>query len=88
MNRSEHLQWCKERALAYVDEGSNQDAMTSMISDLGKHSGTESSAQIGFSLGMIAMKSGSADEMSQRAVSVSLRHTTTPYHVDAPAMAL
>lgn len=63
MNRIEHLQWCKDRALEYVDSGNNQEAMTSMLSDLSKHEGTESSAQIGFSLGMLAMQSGSSDEM-------------------------
>ena len=59
MNRSEHLQWCKDRALEYVNAGDNQQAMTSMISDLRKHDETESSTQIAFALGMIAMQSGS-----------------------------
>ena len=63
MNRSEHLQWCKDRALEYVDAGDNQQAMSSMISDLRKHKETESSAGFGFSLGMIAMQSGSSEEM-------------------------
>lgn len=34
---SEHLAWCKERALEYVDRGDLQDAVASMGSDLGKH---------------------------------------------------
>ena len=63
MNRSEHLQWCKDRALEYVNSGDNQQAMSSMISDLRKHKETESSAEFGFSLGLIAMQSSSSDEM-------------------------
>jgi len=63
MNRQEHLQWCKDRALEYVEAGDNQQAMSSMISDLRKHAETESSAQIAFPLGMIAMQSGSDNEM-------------------------
>jgi hypothetical protein len=63
MNRSEHLQWCKNRALEYVDAGDNQQAMSSMISDLRKHEGTANSVHIALPLGMIAVMSGSADEM-------------------------
>ena len=37
MNRSEHLAWCKQRALEYVDKGDLVNAVTSMLSDLGKH---------------------------------------------------
>ena len=36
MNRAEHLQWCKDRANAFVDAGLLQDAYTSMASDLQK----------------------------------------------------
>jgi len=35
---SEHLAWCKERALEYVDRGDLASAVASMASDLGKHS--------------------------------------------------
>ncbi len=37
MTRSEHLQWAKDRALEYVEIGDNVQAITSMLSDLGKH---------------------------------------------------
>ncbi len=37
MTRSEHLAWCKKRALEYVDSGELSEAMASMLSDLGKH---------------------------------------------------
>ena len=35
--RAEHLAWCKERALEYLDAGDLENAVTSMGSDLGKH---------------------------------------------------
>lgn len=40
MNRIEHLQWCKERALAYVNDGDVTGAMASFQSDMGKHEET------------------------------------------------
>ena len=47
MNRFEHLEWCKQRALEYVDSGDLANAVSSMISDLGKHSGTQGHSGIG-----------------------------------------
>jgi hypothetical protein len=35
--RDEHLEWCKERARAYLDRGELLDAVTSMGSDLDQH---------------------------------------------------
>lgn len=40
MTRDEHVAWCKQRALEYVDRGELSDAVVSMLSDLGKHSAT------------------------------------------------
>lgn len=40
MTRAEHLAWCKERALAYVEAGDTQQAYASLASDLGKHEET------------------------------------------------
>lgn len=37
MNRQEHLEWCKKRALEYVDVGDLTQAFASMLSDLRKH---------------------------------------------------
>jgi hypothetical protein len=51
MSRQEHMQWCKDRALAYVGKD-NQEACNSMLSDLGKHDGTAPSQQMGFMLMM------------------------------------
>ena len=41
MERSEHLQWCKDRANAYLDTGEIAAAFASMVSDMGKHKETE-----------------------------------------------
>lgn len=38
--RAEHLQWCKDRALEYVELGELETAIASMISDLKKHPAT------------------------------------------------
>lgn len=35
--RNEHLDWCKTRALEYVDSNDIDQAMASMLSYLGKH---------------------------------------------------
>jgi len=35
--REEHLAWCKEQALEYLNRGDLQNAVTSMGSDLSKH---------------------------------------------------
>jgi hypothetical protein len=40
MTRAEHLQWAKDRALAYLPD-SPREAVTSMLSDLGKHDETK-----------------------------------------------
>jgi hypothetical protein len=47
MDRAEHLDWAKRRALEYIDDGHCSLAVSSMISDLGKHPELEKSAQIG-----------------------------------------
>jgi hypothetical protein len=36
-DREEHLKWCKERALEYLDCGDVANAIASMSSDLRKH---------------------------------------------------
>ena len=40
MTRTEHLAWCKKRALELVREGDLAGAVASMTSDMGKHEGT------------------------------------------------
>lgn len=64
MTREEHLAWCKQRALEYVDAGKLNDAYASMVSDLGKHPETEGHGAI--QLGMMMLMGGhlsSATEM-------------------------
>ena len=56
MTREEHLQWAKQRALAYVESGNIPDALASMFSDLRKHPETESHPAI--QLGAVLMFSG------------------------------
>lgn len=36
----EHFEWAKARAIEYVDMGDAAAAMSSFVSDLGKHEGT------------------------------------------------
>lgn len=38
--RAEHLDWCKKRALEYVELNDVPNALASFISDLGKHEET------------------------------------------------
>ena len=46
ITRSEHLAWCKQRALEYVDRGDVSQAFASMTSDLRKHGETQDHAGI------------------------------------------
>lgn len=39
--RTEHLEWCKGRALAHVKQGELPQALASMVGDLGKHEETQ-----------------------------------------------
>lgn len=39
-SRLEHLEWCKQRALDYVDTGALTKVFESLSSDLGKHPDT------------------------------------------------
>ncbi len=59
MNRGEHLEWSKERALAYIDKGDLKQAYASIVSDLSKHKDTE--GHIAIELGMMLMVAGNLD---------------------------
>jgi len=48
--RDEHVQWCKDRALPYVDGGDLKSAFASMASDLSKHADTEDHPAIALGL--------------------------------------
>jgi len=56
MTRQEHINWCKQRALEYVEAGDFSQAYSSMVSDLRKHPETENHAAI--ELGMMMLITG------------------------------
>lgn len=56
MTREEHLQWCKQRALQYVDRGDAMNGLTSMFSDLDKH--PETKDHKGTQIGVMLMMTG------------------------------
>jgi len=58
ITRSEHVAWCKKRALEYLPSDPSQ-AVASMISDMGKHPDTRSTADPFLSmLGMMEIEKG------------------------------
>jgi len=72
MNRAEHLQWAKDRAYLELDapgasEGQRcANALTSIVSDLGKHAETRSSVEVISHLGTMEIVNGrlqTVDEM-------------------------
>ena len=63
ITRAEHLAWCKERALAYVDQGDVQDAIASLMSDLRKHDETRGHGAI--ELGMMLLMGGQLSTETQ-----------------------
>jgi len=50
ITRNEHVQWCQNRALEYLDRGDLDNAFASMMSDITKHK--ETSNHVGIELGM------------------------------------
>jgi len=63
ISRAEHLAWCKQRALEYVDAGQLTLAYTSMASDLGKHPQTAGHSAI--QLGMMLLMGGQLSTASE-----------------------
>ncbi len=57
MTRAEHLRWCKDRAVEYIDRGDLQGAFASMVSDVMNHPETEHHATTN-QLGMSQMMAG------------------------------
>ena len=55
MKREEHLNWCKKRALEYVESGNIDGAWASMVSDLSKSDETKEHPAI--QLGMVLIMS-------------------------------
>ena len=52
--REDHLQFCKDRAMEYVNSGNLLEAVTSMMSDLEKHLETKSAGTALGALGIMA----------------------------------
>ena len=63
MNRKEHLQWCKDRALQYVESGDVTNAFSSFMSDMGKHE--ETSNHLALEMGMTLMLFGNLSTNNQ-----------------------
>ena len=63
MTRTEHIEWCKDRALEYTDVGEPTEAFASVMSDLRKHPETNSHTAI--ELGMILMMGGHLSTTAQ-----------------------
>ena len=53
MNRSQHLDWCKKRALEFIKVGDCQQAYASMASDMRKHSETDNHPAIDMGFQML-----------------------------------
>jgi hypothetical protein len=58
-SRQEHLDWCKRRALQYVEIGDLEQAFASMASDMTKHSETQNHA--GLEIGALMLLGGQLD---------------------------
>ena len=61
--RSEHLEWCKQRAREYCDRGDAMNALTSMFSDLEKHPETAGHKRSG--IGLMLLMIGGLREPSE-----------------------
>lgn len=58
ITRAEHLAWCKERSLEYVDAGNLEEAFASFASDITKHPDTENMMEIVGMLGLPLLMNG------------------------------
>jgi len=62
-NRTEHLDWCKQRANEYVDRNDLMNAYASFQSDMGKH--PETANHIALELGTMLLISGNLSTAHQ-----------------------
>jgi hypothetical protein len=61
MTKEEHVHWCKQRAIEYLNRGDVANAITSMLSDMRKHPETKmNSALEMFALG-VAIRDDATD---------------------------
>jgi len=63
MDRSEHLQWCKDRAMEYVGMNDVNQAFASFYSDMKKHPETASHSAL--ELGTMLMLSGNLNSSAK-----------------------
>jgi hypothetical protein len=66
MTREEHLTWCKQRALEYVDVGELGNALASMGSDLNKHDETKNHPGIRIGIGLLMVGALDTPEKMRR----------------------
>ncbi len=66
MTRSEHVDWCKERAREYLDSGDAQQAITSILSDMGKHDETKEAAKMMGPIALMELMSGGGIDSARR----------------------
>jgi len=63
MNREEHLQWCKDRALKYVEQNDMKNAFASFQSDMTKH--PETNGHMALEMGTMLLIGGHLDNAKQ-----------------------
>lgn len=63
MERKEHLQWCKDRALEFVENNDLTGAFASFQGDMMQHE--ETSNHLALEVGMILLLSGNLDTQEQ-----------------------
>lgn len=61
MERQEHLDWCKQRALEYLDAGDLVNAVASMMSDLSHRPDTDCNNPTLVMFAGMAVTNGDAD---------------------------
>lgn len=64
--REEHLAWCKERALEYIDRGQVLEGLASMMSDMSKHPETHAPALDQMTVGLMLVGALSTPEEARR----------------------
>jgi len=63
--RAEHLRWCKDRALEYLDTGDIPNAIASMGSDLNDHPETRDHPAISLGLQLQMLPGGMSQEKAK-----------------------
>lgn len=61
--RAEHLKWCKQRALQYVDSGNLSEAFASFQSDMTKH--PETDGHLALQMGTMLLLGGHLSDAQQ-----------------------